>query len=254
MNKVAIVTGATAGFGRAIARSLISRSYIVVATGRREALLQTLQAECGEKLIPRVLDMIQREAVARVFAEIEATFGRVDILVNNAGLALGVGPAQAASLDDWDRMIDTNIKGLVYATRAVLPGMVARGEGWIFNLGSIAGQYPYPGGNVYGATKAFVKQFTLNLRADIVGTGVHATCIEPGLCGGTQFSVTRLGGDEAAAAAVYAGTDPLVAEDIAATLCWMLDMPSRVNVNRIEMMPTCQAPGRLNVVKTPEGS
>ena len=244
-----VVTGATSGFGRAIAQTLVSRGHTVVAMGRRAKLLHSLAEQCGERLIPSVLDVTDSAAVKKTFAELEQKLGSLDVLVNNAGLALGLEPAHQAKMDDWEKMIDTNIKGLVYATHAVLKGMVARQRGWIFNIGSIAGTYPYPGGNVYGATKAFVKQFTLNLRADLVGTGVHATNIEPGLCGGTEFSLTRFHGDEAAAAKVYAGTHPLQAEDIAATIVWMLEMPNHVNINRIEMMPVCQASGPMHITR-----
>ena len=162
------------------------------------------------------------------------------MLVNNAGLALGVEPAHLASLEDWETMIDTNCKGLVTMTRMVLPDMVARGLGTVINLGSVAGAYPYPGGNVYGATKAFVDQFTLNLRADLVGTGVRASNIAPGLCGGTEFSNVRMKGNDAAAAKVYEGTVPLVDDDIAETAYWIATLPAHVNINYVEMMPTCQ--------------
>jgi len=160
-----------------------------------------------------------------------------------------VTPAHTSSLEDWDTMIATNVSGLVAMTRAILPGMVARGSGTIINLGSVAGATPYPGGNVYGATKAFVEQFTLNLRADLVGTGVRATNLAPGLCGGTEFSNVRLK-DDAAAAKVYEGTTPLTAEDIANTAYWIATLPPHVNINRIEMMPTCQGYGPLNIKRS----
>ena len=165
----------------------------------------------------------------------------IDVLINNAGLALGVVPAQQASLEDWDTMIATNNRGLVHMTHAVLPGMVARQSGLIINIGSVAGHYPYPGGNVYGATKAFVDHFTLNLRADLAGTGVRSTNIAPGLCGGTEFSQVRYRGDETAAAKVYQGTQPLTAEDIAEAAYWVATLPGHVNINEIEMMPVCQS-------------
>jgi 3-hydroxy acid dehydrogenase/malonic semialdehyde reductase len=173
------------------------------------------------------------------------------VLVNNAGLALGLGPAAEANLADWDRMVATNVTGLMHMTRALLPGMVARNSGHVVNLGSIAGSYPYPGGHVYGASKAFVKQFSLNLKADLIGTNVRVTDIEPGLCGGTEFSTVRFGGDDAKAAAVYAGTTPLTAEDIAEAVSWVVHLPAHVNINRIEMMPTCQAPQAPAVKRTP---
>jgi 3-hydroxy acid dehydrogenase/malonic semialdehyde reductase len=173
----------------------------------------------------------------------------VDLLVNNAGLALGLSPAQEAEVSDWDRMVATNVTGLIHITRALLPGMVTRNRGHVVNLGSIAGTYPYPGGHIYGATKAFVRQFTLNLKADLVGTNVRVTDIEPGLCGGTEFSAVRFG-DEAKAAAVYRGTTPLTADDIAEAIAWVVGLPAHVNINRIEMMPTCQAPAPLAVKRT----
>ena len=157
----------------------------------------------------------------------------------------------AADLDDWDQMVDTNCKGLVYATRAVLPGMVARGRGHVLNLGSVAGSYPYPGGNVYGATKAFVHQFSLNLRSDLHGTGVRVTCIEPGLCGGTEFSVVRFGGDQARASAVYAGVDPLTADDVAASVHWAASQPAHVNINTIELMPVAQSFAPFQIHRRP---
>ena len=173
-----------------------------------------------------------------------------DVLVNNAGLALGLAPAHEADLAQWDRMVATNVTGLMHLTRAILPGMVARDRGHVVNLGSIAGSYPYPGGHVYGGTKAFVEQFSLNLKADLVGTFVRVTNVEPGLCGGTEFSQVRFAGDEGKAQAVYKGTEPLTADDIAETVAWVIGLPRHVNVNRIEMMPTCQAPGPLAVKRS----
>ncbi len=170
-----------------------------------------------------------------------AEFAEIDVLVNNAGLAKGLKPAQEADLDDWEEMIDTNCKGLAYCTRAILPGMVERGRGHVVNLGSVAGTYPYPGGNVYGATKAFVHQFTLNLRSDLHGTGVRATSVEPGLSGETEFSTVRFSGDQAQADAVYAGMQPLVPADIAEAVYWVVSQPPHVNINTIEMMPVAQS-------------
>ena len=172
------------------------------------------------------------------------------MLVNNAGLALGMDPAQRAKLADWDRMVATNVTGLMHMTHALLPGMVARDRGHIVNLGSTAGSYPYPGGHVYGASKAFVKQFSLNLRADLVGTNVRVTELEPGLVGGTEFSRVRFGGDAEKAAGIYAGTQPLSAEDIAEAVAWAIGLPRNVNVNRLELMPTCQANGPLTIKRS----
>lgn len=242
-----LVTGATAGFGQAIARRLVADGHTVIATGRRLDRLRELAAELGGKLVPRVMDVTRRADVEASFAWAEGEVGQIDGLINNAGLALGIEPADRASLDDWETMIDTNIKGLIYCTRAVLPGMVARNRGAVINLGSIAGTYPYPGGNVYGATKAFVHQFSLNLRSDLVGKKIRVSSIEPGLCGGTEFSQTRFRGDAEQARAVYQGTEPLNADDIAHTVSWLLSLPEHVNINAIEMMPICQAPGPLAV-------
>jgi 3-hydroxy acid dehydrogenase/malonic semialdehyde reductase len=245
-----LITGASAGFGRAIAQRLVAAGHTVFATARRKDKLDSLAQELGPKLIALELDVRKRNATAAVVKQIEENHGPIDALINNAGLALGLGPAQQSSLDEWDTMIDTNIKGLVYMTHAALPGMVERNHGWIINLGSVAGTYPYPGGNVYGASKAFVHQFTLNLRSDLAGKKVRVTSIEPGLCGGTEFSVTRFGGDESKAARVYQGTEPLTADDIAETVSWLLSLPSHVNINTIEMMPTCQASGPFAVVRS----
>jgi 3-hydroxy acid dehydrogenase/malonic semialdehyde reductase len=175
----------------------------------------------------------------------------VDCLVNDAGLALGLAPAQAADLSDWERMIDTNCKGLVYVTRALLPGMVARRRGHVVNMGSVAATYPYPGGNVYGATKAFVHQFSLNLRSDLHGTGVRVTCIEPGMCGGTEFSEVRFGGDKTKAAGVYAGMQPLTPDDVAEAVAWATSLPAHFNVNTIELMPVAQSFAAFQVARAP---
>ncbi len=191
--------------------------------------------------------MRDRAAVAEAVAALPAEFAAIDVLVNNAGLALGLEPAHQASLDDWDAMVDTNIKGLMYVTRAVLPGMVERDCGHVVNIGSIAGTYPYPGGNAYGATKAAVAQFSLNLLADLVKTRVRVTNIEPGLCGGSEFSLVRFHGDADQAAKVYQGTTPLTSDDVAEAVLWATTLPAHVNIGRIEMMPTCQAPAGLAV-------
>lgn len=247
MTKTAFVTGATAGFGAAIARRLVACGHRVVAAGRRTERLRALAAELGESVLPYTLDVTDSAAVAAVPANLPAGWETIDILVNNAGLALGLDPAFKASLSDWDTMVATNITGLMHMTRALLPGMVARDSGTIVNLSSTAALYPYPGGHVYGASKAFVTQFSLNLRADLVGTGVRVTDLEPGLVGGTEFSTTRFHGDSERAAGVYAGTVPLSAEDIAAAVAWVVSLPAHVNINRLEMMPTCQASGPLAI-------
>lgn len=241
------VTGATAGFGTAIARRFVAEGHRVVIAGRRSDKLEALRAELGEAVHPLTLDVRDRAAIEAAVASLPAGFAAIDVLVNNAGLALGLEPAQAAQLDDWETMVDTNVKGLMTMTHALLPGMVARGRGHVINLGSTAGEWPYPGGNVYGATKAFVRQFTLNLRADLVGTGVRATDIEPGLCGGTEFSTTRFKGDQAKADAMYANANALTADDIADAVFWVASRPERVNVNILQLMPQSQAFGPLAI-------
>jgi len=245
--KTILVTGATAGFGASFARRFIRDGHRVIATGRRVERLDTLAAELGENLLPVELDVTNARAVAGFLDTLPEAWRRIDVLVNNAGLALGLSPAWEANLTDWDTMIATNISGLVHMTRAILPGMVERDDGVILNLGSVAGEYPYPGGHVYGATKAFVRQFSLNLRADLVGRNIRVTDIEPGMCGGSEFSQVRFHGDEAKAAAVYAGITPLNPDDIAEAASWIVALPKHMNINKIEMMPTCQASAALAV-------
>jgi 3-hydroxy acid dehydrogenase / malonic semialdehyde reductase len=206
---IVFITGASAGFGAAIARRFAADGARVIVSGRRGERLRQLVAELGPNALPLAFDVRDRTAIEHAVATLPAGFADVDLLVNNAGLALGLEPAHAASLDDWERMIDTNIKGLMTMTRLLLPGMVERRRGHVINLGSIAGEWPYPGGNVYGATKAFVRQFSLNLRADLLGTQVRVTDIEPGLSGGTEFSNVRFHGDNARAGKVYEHTAPL---------------------------------------------
>ena len=244
---IVFVTGATAGFGAAIARRFVREGHRVVAAGRRADRLATLAKELGPMVLPFPLDVTDRAATEAVAASLPDGFAAVDVLVNNAGLALGLEGAQAANLDDWETMIDTNIKGLTRMTRGLLPGMIERGRGHIVNLGSVAGQFPYPGGNVYGATKAFVDHFSLNLRADLLGTPVRVTNIEPGLCGGTEFSSVRFKGDDAKAASIYDGTQPLTADDVADAIWWVASRPAHVNINSVQMMPVCQAFGPLAI-------
>jgi 3-hydroxy acid dehydrogenase/malonic semialdehyde reductase len=242
-----LITGATAGFGLAIARRYIQDGACVIATGRRTERLEAMRAEWGERLLPVTLDITDREAVEQAVRSLPAAFAEVDVLVNNAGLALGLDLAQSAHVEDWDTMVDTNVKGLLYCTHAVLPGMVARNRGHIVNMGSIAAEFPYPGGNVYGATKAFVHQFSLNLRADLHGTAVRVTDIEPGLVGGTEFSTVRFKGDEARAASLYTNTQPLTPEDIADAVHWVTTRPAHVNINIMSLMPVAQSFGPLLV-------
>lgn len=238
---IILVTGATSGFGTAIARQAIAAGHRVIATGRRPERLEQLQRELGTRIHIIAFDVRDNAAVEHAIESLPDDFSAIDVLVNNAGLALGMEPADQAILDDWEQMVDTNIKGLMYCTRAVLPGMVARGGGHIINIGSTAAQYPYPGGNVYGGTKAFVYQFSLNLRADLLGKNIRITDIEPGLSGGTEFSSVRFHGDDAKADNVYAGTQPLTADDVAETVLWVATRPAHVNINSIQLMPVCQA-------------
>jgi len=247
MQQIILVTGATAGFGAAFARRFVKDGHKVIATGRRLDRLSALAAELGPALLPAKLDVTDTSAVAGFLQTIPEAWREVDVLVNNAGLALGLSPAWEAELADWDRMIATNVAGLVHMTRAILPGMVARNRGTILNLGSVAGSYAYPGGHVYGGTKAFVKQFSLNLRADLVGKNIRVTDIEPGMVQGSEFSKVRFNGDDTKAAAVYAGTNSMVPEDIAEVAAWIIGLPAHMNVNRIEIMPTCQASGPFAV-------
>jgi 3-hydroxy acid dehydrogenase/malonic semialdehyde reductase len=237
---IVLITGASAGFGAEMARTFVSNGHRVILAARRTDRIADLATELGDAALPVTLDVTSRASIETALAGLPADWKQVDVLINNAGLALNTVPAHEVPLEDWETMIATNCKGLVTMTRLVLPDMVARGSGLVINIGSTAGHYPYPGGNVYGATKAFVEQFTLNLRADLVGTGVRATNLAPGLSGGTEFSNVRFKGDDSAAAKVYEGTTPLSAKDIADTAYWIATLPPHVNVNSIELMPTCQ--------------
>ena len=243
MLKTALVSGASAGFGAAISRRLVKDGWRVIACARRQARLDALRDELGaEILLPFALDVADAAATAALPDALPPDWREVELLVNNAGLARGMDPAWTADIDGWRSMVEVNVTGLMRLTRALLPAMVERDRGLIVNLGSTAANYAYPGGNVYGATKAFVEQFSLGLKADLIGTGVRVSCIEPGMVGGTEFSAMRFGGDQAKADKVYEGVDPLTAEDIAETVAWIAGLPAHMNVNLIELMPTCQAP------------
>lgn len=244
---IILITGASSGFGEEMARKFVRHGHKVIAAARRSERLATLARELGTALLPVSMDVTDKNSILQALAALPDDWKQIDVLINNAGLALGTEPAHQASLEEWETMIATNVQGLVTVTRALLPAMVARNSGMIINIGSIAGSTAYPGGNVYGATKAFVEQFTKNLRADLVGTGVRSSNIAPGLCGGTEFSNVRLRGNDAAAAKVYEGTEPLTAIDIAETAYWIATLPPHVNINYIEMMPTCQGFGPLNI-------
>lgn len=246
---IIFVTGATAGFGTAITRKFIQAGHRVIASGRRQDRLDALKAELGEAVHTVTFDVRDRQSVESAIAALPADWRNVDVLVNNAGLALGLEPAYNTQLDDWETMIDTNNKGLVYMTRAVLPEMVKRNQGHVINIGSTAGNWPYAGGNVYGATKAFVRQFSLGLRADLFGTQVRVTNIEPGLVGGTEFSAVRFKGNEDKVSKTYDNTQPLTAEDVAEAVFWVATLPAHVNINTLEMMPVSQSYAGLSVYR-----
>lgn len=241
--KTILITGATSGFGAACAKRFAAEGWQLVLTGRRTERLEQLRAELGAAVRRIVaLDVRDRQSVFEKLGVLE----NVDLLLNNAGLALGLEPAWEVAIDDWETMVDTNIKGLMYCTRAVLPQMAARNRGHIINIGSTAGSWPYPGGNVYGGTKAFVQQFSRNLRADLLGKKIRVTNLEPGMAE-SEFSNVRFKGDAAKAAQVYRGAEPLRPEDIAEIVFWVASQPPHVNINAIEVMPVDQAWAHLAV-------
>ncbi len=242
MGKTIVITGATSGFGEACARLFSQDSCKLILIGRRKGRLEKLKSELAVETHIICRDVRERNSLKNDISSIPEKFQEIDVLVNNAGLALGMGPVHQADLDQWDTMVDTNIKGLIYCTRFILPGMVERNRGHVINIGSVAGNWPYPGGNVYGASKSFVKQFSHNIRTDLFGTAIRVTIIEPGLAE-TEFSVVRFGGDKKKAAQFYEGTQPLTAGDIAEIVKWSMEQPPHVNINRIEVMPVCQTCG-----------
>jgi serine 3-dehydrogenase len=240
MARTVFITGATAGIGAATARVFAAAGWNIVATGRRADRLAALAGELGEDRVHGcAFDMRDEAAIADAIAALPPAFADVDLLVNNAGLALGTAPAPQASLDQWRQMIDTNVTGLVAVTHGLLPVLVAR-KGAIINLSSVAATYPYSGGNVYGGTKAFVRQFSLGLRSDLHGTGVRVTSIEPGMVE-TEFTYVRTGGNREASDRLYRGADPMTAEDIAQTLFWVATLPPHLNINTLELMPVSQS-------------
>jgi len=248
-HKIAFITGATSGFGRATARRFAEAGWALVLTGRRSERLQALKEELVAKVPVHVvtLDVRDAQAVKTVVAELPEEFRTIRCLVNNAGLALAPEPAQKVDLQDWHTMIDTNITGLVNVTHSLLPTLIETGKGAsIVNIGSVAGQWPYPGGHVYGASKAFVQQFTYNLRCDLLGTGVRVTDIAPGMAE-TEFTLVRTKGNQAASDALYRGTTPLTAEDIAEQIFYVATLPDHININRLEVMPTRQAWSPFNI-------
>lgn len=244
-----LITGASAGFGAALAKRLVAKGHKVVGCARRLDKLNVLAKELGELFLPVVMDVSDTTSLPQIIADLPADFSQIDVLVNNAGLALGTEPAYKADLDDWMQMVNTNIKGLMSLTHAVLPAMVERDSGYIINVGSIAGSWPYYGGNVYGATKAFVEQFSLNLRADLLGTQVRVTNLEPGNVAGTEFSNVRYHGDDEQAAKVYDGFKNMTGDDIGDILLWLIESPAHVNVNRMEVMPVAQTYNGLTIAK-----
>ena len=244
-----LITGASAGFGEAMCRAFTAAGFNVVGAARRMEKLQALAEELGGSFYPLQMDVADTSSVPAALQSLPEGFREIDCLINNAGLALGLDSADKADFADWQTMIQTNIVGLTFLTRQILPQMVERKSGYIINIGSIAGNYPYPGGNVYGATKAFVRQFSLNLRADLAGTGIRVTDIEPGLCGGTEFSNVRFKGGAERAAGVYENIRFIRPEDIADTALWLYRRPAHMNVNTIEIMPVAQSFGALPVVR-----
>ncbi len=246
--KTVLVTGASAGFGLAIAKLLASNDYKVIACARRLDKLNALAYE-NPNIYPFALDVTDQKSVECLIDRLPDEFKKVDVLVNNAGLALGQDKAFECKSSEWKTMVDTNINGLLYMTHALLPQMVNRNHGYIINLGSTAGSWPYTGGNVYGGTKAFVEQFSRNLRTDLKGTAVKVTVLKPGLCGNTEFSNVRFHGDQSKVDAVYDKTESISPEDIANTVLWLISTPAHMNVNEMEIMPVCQTYGGLAVTR-----
>jgi NADP-dependent 3-hydroxy acid dehydrogenase YdfG len=249
-NMTVFITGASSGFGEASARRFGVAGSKLILAARRTDRLQKLKTELPVPVHTITLDVRDRSAVETAISELPSDFAQVDLLINNAGLALGTEPAQEADLENWEIMVDTNIKGLLYCTHALLKDMVKRDRGHIINIGSVAGTYPYPGGNVYGGTKAFVQQFSLNLRLDLLGTGIRVTDIDPGLAE-TEFSLVRYKGDAKKATGVYTGTQPITGEDMGEIIFWISTLPAHVNINQIEVMPVCQAGGGFTIHRKP---
>ena len=238
MSKTALITGATAGIGEASARRFAADGWRVIATGRRGDRLRRLSDDLGEACLPLELDMRDTDALADA-ALLAGEWGEVDLLLNNAGLAPPMSPLQEADFAALDNAIETNVTGLVALTRALLPKLIER-RGGIVNMSSVAATYPYRGGAVYGGTKAFVRQFSLDLRCDLAGTGVRVTSIEPGMIE-TEFTIVRTGGDKQASDQLYANMNPMTADDLAETIWWIANLPPHLNINAIELMPTSQS-------------
>lgn len=248
MSKVALITGTTSGIGQATAQKFVSEGWKVVGTGRREDRLGKMSEDLGsDKFLPLNFDIRETHHIDEMLNSIPEPFKEIDLLVNNAGLALGTAPAQSSKLEQWQQMIDTNINGLVSLTYKVLPRLIEK-KGAIINIGSVAGTYPYPGGNVYGGTKAFVNQFSLGLRSDLHGTGVRVTCFEPGMTE-TEFTLVRTDGDKKASDKLYEKAKPLTGKDLADSIFWIATMPSHMNVNLIEIMTINQSFGPFQVYR-----
>lgn len=244
-----LITGASAGFGQSACKLFVQNGYRVIGAARRMDKLSALKDELGDNFLPLQMDMTDKNSINNALSEIPEKWQEIELLVNNAGLALGLEPAYKCDFADWEQMIATNVLGLTYLTRQILPKMVERKKGHIINIGSIAGTYPYPGGNVYGATKAFVKQFSRNLRADLAGTRVRVSNIEPGLCGDTEFSNVRFKWDNEKAAQVYENVEFVKPEDIAEIILWVFRQPEYVNINSIEVMPVAQSYSALSIYR-----
>ncbi|GAB2541160.1 SDR family NAD(P)-dependent oxidoreductase [Rhodanobacter koreensis] len=246
--KTAWITGATSGFGAATVERFVAGGWRVIASGRRAERLQQLVARHGaERIHVTAFDVRDEAAMRAAHAALPAAFAGIDLLVNNAGLALGTAPAQQADLAQWMQMIDTNVTALVSLTHLLLPQLIER-RGAIVNISSIAASYAYRGGNVYGATKAFVTQFSQNLRTDLHGTGVRVSSVEPGMAE-TEFTLVRTGGDQAASDQLYAGAHPITSGDIADTIWWIANLPPHLNINRVEVMPVNQSAAGLQVAR-----
>ena len=239
MQKIALITGATAGFGNSSVKEFIDNGWKVIATGRRKERLLALKEQFGEALHTLTFDIQNSTQINEAIDSLPSNFKNIDLLINNAGLALGTAAAQECDLEQWNTMVDTNIRGLMSLTHKVLPTLIQQ-RGAVINISSVAASYPYPGGNVYGGTKAFVVQFSLGLRRDLHGTGVRVTCVEPGMSE-TEFTLVRTKGDQSASDKLYEGANPMTGEDIAKTLYWIATLPPHMNINRVELMPVNQS-------------
>lgn len=248
--KTALITGASAGIGFATAQRLSEAGYQLVLVARRKEKLQALAESLTVDCHVIACDVNNHEQLENELNGLPGSFSQIDLLINNAGLALGLATADKTDWDDWQTMIQTNCLSLAFVTRQILPGMIERNRGQVINIGSTAGNYAYKGGNVYGASKAFVDHFTMNLRADLLGKKVRVTNLVPGLIAETEFSHVRFHGDVEAVKAVYADCEALSADDIANSIVWIASLPEHVNINKLEVMPTCQAPAGLAVDKT----